>query len=199
LGKLLKAAGVLGLVTPIFVFTCISVAILFWPGFSWTGNALSDLGVQWGLTANLFNSGLVIGGILFMFFAVGLFAFLGKRWVGKIGVCLFFLACVALVGIGVFNETFSPTHYIVSVMLFVFMPLSMLAFVGAIWLDGQRKLSLFTLALSLIAAAVWVLQFTIPYVSGVAVPEAVSGLAGSAWAMVLGYLMVKEAGQEGSS
>jgi hypothetical membrane protein len=199
LGKLLKAAGVLGLVTPVFVFICIFVAILSWTGFSWTGNALSDLGVQWGLTANLFNSGLVVGGILFMFFAVGLFTFLGKRWVGKIGVCLFFLACVALVGIGVFNETFSPTHYIVSVMLFVFMPLSMLAFVGAIWLDSQRKLSLFTLALSLIAAAVWVLQFTIPYVSGVAVPEAVSGLAGSAWAIILGYLMVKEARQEGSS
>jgi len=127
-----------------------------------------------------------------MSFAVGLFTFIGKRWVGKVAVCLFLVACAALVGIGVFNETFSPTHYIVSVMLFVFMPVALLVFVGSLWLEGKRNLGLLTLALGLIAAAPWVLEFTVHYVSGVAIPEFVSGLAGAVWTMALGYLMLKE-------
>lgn len=196
---LLKAAGVLGLATPLFVFACILGAIASWRSFSWTANALSDLGVQWGFTATLFNAGLVVGGLLFMVFAVGLWAFLGRRWVGKLGLCLFFVACLAIVAIGVFNETFSPTHYIASVMLFVFMPLSFLVFVGALWLEGRRGLSLFTLALGLIAVAVWVLQFKVQYVPNVAIPEAVSGLTGSAWVMVLGYLMLSEPAKTASS
>ena len=192
MSKLLKVAGVLGLVTPIFVFTCILGAVASSSSFSWINNALSDLGVQSGFTETLFNSALVVSGLLFMIVAIGLFVFLGKSLVGKVGVCLFSVACVALMGIGVFNETFRPTHYIVSVMLFVFLPVSLLVFVGAFWQEGRRKLSLFTLALGLVAAAPWLLQFAVHYVSGIAIPESVSGLAGAAWTMVLGYLMLKE-------
>jgi hypothetical membrane protein len=140
-----------------------------------------------------------VGGFLFMIFAAGLLTFLGKRLLGKVGVCLFLVACVALVGIGVFNETFSPTHYIVSVLLFVFMPVALLVFVGAMWQQRKRNLGSFTLALSLIAAAPWVLEFTVPYVSGVAVPEFVSGLTGAVWTMALGYLMLKEPEKADSS
>ena len=192
MSKLLKVTGIIGIITPFLVFGCILGAVASWPSFSWLNNALSDLGVQWGLTATVFNVGLALGGFLFMSFAVGLFTFIGKRWVGKVAVCLFLVACAALVGIGVFNETFSPTHYIVSVMLFVFMPVALLVFVGSLWLEGKRNLGLLTLALGLIAAAPWVLEFTVHYVSGVAIPEFVSGLAGAVWTMALGYLMLKE-------
>jgi hypothetical membrane protein len=54
------------------------------------------------------------------------------------------------------------------------------------------------LALALFAAAVWVLEFTVHYVPGVAIPEAVSGLAGAVWVMVLSYLMLKQ-GSKASS
>jgi len=192
LSKLLKIAGVSGVVAPFLVFSCIIVAVLSWSSFSWVNNALSDLGVQWGFTATVFNVGLAVGGFLFVVFAAGLFSFLGKRLVGKVGVCLLFVACLSLVGIGVFNESFAPTHYIVSVMFFVFLPLSMLVFVGTLWLNGDTKLSMFTLALGLVAAAPWVLEFTFPYVSGVAIPEFVSGLAGASWTEILGYLMLKK-------
>ncbi len=194
-----KMAGILGLATPVFVFACIFGAVASWRSFSWTGNALSDLGVQWGYTATLFNSGLVIGGLLFMVAATGLWGLLGKRWIGKLGDALLFVACAALVCIGIFNETFSPTHYIVSVILFVFMPLSFLVFVGEFWLEGKRKLSMFTLALGLVAAAVWVLQFAVHYVDNVAIPETISGLAGSVWVIVMGYLMVQAGSKLDSS
>ena len=143
-------------------------------------NALSDLGVQPGITAPLFNSGLVVSGLLFTFFATGLFPLLGKSVIGKVGAAVFVLACVALVCIGVFNEHFSPTHYIVSVMLFVLLPISLLILTGAFWLTGHKGLSVFTLALALAAATPWILEFTVHYVSGVAIPEFVSGLAGAA-------------------
>jgi hypothetical membrane protein len=197
--KLLKIAGIAGIISPVFVFACILGAVASWSSFSWVNNALSDLGVQWGLTATLFNLGLVIGGFLFIIFDAGLLAFLGKPWLGKVGVCLFLVACLALVGIGVFNETFSPTHYIVSVMLFVFMPVALLVFVGALWLEGKRNLSLLTLVLGLVATTPWVLEFTVHYVSGVGIPEFVSGLAGAVWTIALGYLMLKEPEKSDSS
>jgi hypothetical membrane protein len=162
-------------------------------------NALSDLGVQSGITAPLFNSGLVVSGLLFTFFATGLFPLLGKSVIGKVGAAVFVLACVALVCIGVFNEHFSPTHYIVSVMLFVLLPISLLILTGAFWLTGRKGLSVFTLALALAVATPWILEFTVHYVSGVAIPEFVSGLAGAAWTMVLGNKMLKEASRTSSA
>ena len=192
MSKHVKIAGIIGLAAPFFAFACILFAIASWPQFNWTNNALSDLGVQSGITAVVFNSGLVISGFLFIVFATGLFRFLGKNLVGKVGAAVFALACVMLIAIGVFNENFSPTHYFVSVGLFTLLPISLLILVAAFWVDGKRKLSVFTLALALFAAAVWVLEFTVHYVPGVAIPESVSGLAGAVWVMVLSYLMLKQ-------
>jgi len=193
LTRILKAAGIAGIATPFTAFSCILAAIALWPHFNWTSNALSDLGVQWGLTATLFDGGLVVSGLLCMVFALGLWFFSSTKLLGKLATCLFFLACVAIVAIGVFNETFSPTHYVVSVMLFVMMPVSLLVFVGAFWLEGKHKLSVFTLATGLAAAFPWLLQFTIHYVSNVAIPEFVSVLVVAPWAIELGILMLKSA------
>ena len=187
----LKIAGIIGLAAPFFAFACILLAIASWAQFSWTDNALSDLGVQSGVTAIVFNGGLVISGFLFIIFATGLFSFLGNNLVGKAGTTIFALACVMLIAIGIFNENFRPTHYLVSVGLFALLPISLLILAAAFWVDAKHKLSVFTLTSALFAAAVWVLEFTVHYVSGVAIPEAVSGLAGAVWVMVLSYLMLK--------
>ena len=96
----LKISGVSGVLAPLVAFTFISLAITSHPQFSWTGNALSDLGVVEGVTAVLFNSGLIIGGILAIIFASGLFIFLRNRVLGRIGAFIFTLAALALVAIG---------------------------------------------------------------------------------------------------
>ncbi len=191
--KRLEVAGMCGLIAPFVAYACILVAVGSWAQFSWVNNALSDLGVQSGITAPLFNSGLVVSGLLFIVFATGLFPLMKKSVVGKVGAAVFVLACVALVCIGIFNENFRPTHYIVSVMLFVLLPISQFILTAAFWRMGQKELSAFTLAMALVAAMPWILEFTVHYVSGVAIPEFVSGLAGAAWTMVLGYKMLKEA------
>jgi hypothetical membrane protein len=194
----LKIAGITGLVAPVVAFASILSAVASWSQFSWINNALSDLGVQSGATAIILNSGLVISGLLFTVFAAGLFRFVRNGFVGKVGVAIFVLACVMLIAIGIFNENFSPTHYLVSVGLFVSLPISLLILVGAFWVRGKHNLSLFTLGLALFAAAVWVLEFTVHYVPGVAVPEFASGLAGAVWVVTLSYLMLKQSSKQTS-
>jgi hypothetical membrane protein len=186
MARVLKVSAACGVAGAVVVFACILLAVASWSSFSWTDNALSDLGVQAGVTAPLFNGGLISGGVLFLAFTAGLFRFMGKNVVGKAATVLLAMACVMLIAVGVFNENFRPTHYLVSVGLFVFLPLSMLTFVAGFWVKRKRRLAGFA---GLVAAAVWVLEFTVRYVPAVAVPEFVSGLTGAVWIVVLSYLM----------
>ncbi len=193
MSRMVKVAGICGLAAPIVAFICILSAIASYAPFNWVTNALSDLGVQAGVTAPIFNAGLVISGLLFLVFAVGLFQLAGKSVVGKAGAFFLCLACVSLVCIGIFNESFNPIHFYVSVAFFVSMPISLLILVGSFWLAGQRRISLFTLAIGLAAATPWMLQYTISYVPNVAIPEFVSGFAGALWTAILSVKMLKEA------
>jgi len=189
----LKAAGICGFLAPLVAFALIFSAIASYPEFSWTDNALSDLGVVEGITSVLFNSGLILGGVLCVVFAAGLFVFLKKRIVGKLGAVIFVLASLALFAIGVFPENVRPVHYLVSVLFFMLLPISMLVNIGAFWLMRQARMALFTLIVAIAAAAPWVLYFAIQYVPNVAVPEAVSAFAGSVWAVVLSGKMLRKA------
>jgi hypothetical membrane protein len=90
-------------------------------------------------------------------------------------------------------------HYLVSVMFFVFLPISMLVIGGAFWLMHQVRMAVFTLLVATAAAAPWVLYFAIHYVSGVAVPEAVSAFAGSVWIVVLSGKMLRQASRSKTS
>jgi len=87
--KKLRVAGLCGVIVPVVAFSCIFIAISLSPWFSWTENALSDLGV--GGAAWVFNSGLMVGGILTMVFAVGLWAAFRKRSLGRVGAVGCFL------------------------------------------------------------------------------------------------------------
>ena len=185
-----------GIVTPILAFTCILTAIASYPAFSWTNNALSDLGIVPGITGPLFNFGLYSSGLFAFSFAIfGLFTYLGGNWVGKIGAVTFAATAVALMGIGFFPENVVPHHYAFSVAFFVLLPISLFVITGAFALERQTKMALFTLLIAIAAALPWILLFAVRYVSGVAIPEFASALAGSVWAVVLSYKMFKAASQ----
>ena len=190
----LKISGVSGILAPLVAFTFISLAITSHPQFSWTDNALSDLGVQEGVTAILFNSGLVIGGILALVFASGLFV-LQKTMLGRIGVFIFVLAALAFMAIGVFSENAEPTHYYVSVTFFVLFPISMFVIGAAFLLTAKLKMGFFTFLAAIVAELVWAIHWTIGFGSNVAIPEALSALSALIWLMVLGFKMLREASQ----
>jgi hypothetical membrane protein len=192
---LLRVTGVYGVIAPVIAFVCIFVATASYPQFSWTSNALSDLGVVPGVTAGVFNSGLVICGVMSLTFALGLHLFMNESWAGRAGVIFFAFACLALVAIGVFPESVSPIHYWVSVAFFVTLPVSLLIFVGEFWRTHESLMAIFTLLVAVSAATPWVLLFIFHYVSGVAIPEVISGLAGAFWTVVFGIKMYRAAAQ----
>ena len=184
----LKISGVSGVLTPIIAFTFILLAIAYSPQFSWTENALSDLGVQEGVTAVLFNTGLIVSGILAILFVTGLFTFSRESLLGRIGAFVFVFDAFALTAIGVFPENVEPIHFYASVAFFMLFPISMF-FLGAAFLRmSKMKLGFFTFIAAIVAAVVW----TIPFGKGVAIPEALSALSASMWSIVLGFKMLKE-------
>jgi hypothetical membrane protein len=180
-----------GIIAPIIAFICIIAAIASYPTFNWSNNALSDLGVVSGLTASLFNLGLFASGILaFNFSIFGLFTYFGKSWISKIGSTVFGAATIALIAISVFNENFSPTHYLVSVAFFTLAPIALFILTCGFWLSHQRSIAAFTVAIGVAAALPWILFFTFNYVPNVAIPEFLSALAISVWAVVIGKKML---------
>jgi hypothetical membrane protein len=195
-GKVAKQeiGAVAGLLAPVLAFTCILSAIASYPEFSWTNNALSDLGVVRGVTGPLFNVGLCTSGFLGLIFAVfGLITYLGKSFVGKVGASAFAAATVALIAIGVFNESFSGTHYAVSVAFFVLVPISLFIITCVFILAHQTQTAVLTVGIGIVAALPWVLLFAFHYVPDVAIPETISGLAVSAWTISFSYRILKQA------
>jgi len=189
----LSISGGMGILTPIVAFTFIGLAVVSYPQFSWVNNALSDLGVVPGITSTLFNFGLYLSGLFCLSFSVGLYKFLDERIIGKIGSVVFVFASLSLEGIGIFPEDVRPFHFVFSVAFFVLVPIALLVIAGYYLLTHQERMFAFTLLTAFAAAAPWILQFLIHYVSGVAVPEAVSALAGAVWAIVLGFKMLRAA------
>ncbi|MGQ9641125.1 MAG: DUF998 domain-containing protein [Candidatus Bathycorpusculaceae bacterium] len=187
-----KIAAVSGILTPIVAFSCIALAIVYYPPFSWTDNALSDLGIVEGVTSLLFNGGLIVSGILALIFSTGVYIYMGENTLGKVGALLFALDTVALTLIGVFPENIKPTHYIVSVVFFMLFPIAMFILTAAFMLGARVKIGLFTFSVAAFAAVVWVIQWTVGFGSNVAIPEMLSALAAAAWAIVLGTKMLKE-------
>jgi len=188
----LKISGISGILAPLIAFTFISLAIVYSPEFSWTENALSDLGVQEGVTAILFNCGLIIAGILALIFTSELLVS-QKAIYGKVGAFMFVLAAFALTAIGVFPENVKPAHYYSSVGFFVLFPISILVLSATFFLEAKVKLGLFTFLVAAVAAAVWIIHWTIPFGSDVAIPEALSTVSASTCSIVLGFKMLKEA------
>jgi hypothetical membrane protein len=194
--NLQRIGAVSGIAVPILAFSCSLTAIASYPEFSWTNNALSDLGIIVGVTGPVFNFGLCSSGLLvFVFVVFGLFNYLGNSWIGRIGTITFVATGVTLMGIGIFSENAVPYHYLLSVAFFVLLSISLFIIAAAFALKRQTKMAAFTLLTGLFATTPWILQFMIHYVSGVAIPEFVSALAGSAWIMVLSYKMLRAASQ----
>jgi hypothetical membrane protein len=186
-----KLSGIMGVVTPFVAFACILLSISSYPLFSWTNNALSDLGVKEGITAPLFNSGLIISGIFALVFAAGLLRLLPNSLISRIGILIFIFAALALTAIGIFPENAKPMHYFASVAFFALFATAMLVVSAALLYARKLKTGLFTLVIAIVSIIPWAIEFSIRFVPGVAIPEAISALAASVWSIILGISMLK--------
>jgi len=190
-----KIAGLCGIVCPLAALSFIALSIsnsLSW--FRWTENALSDLaGTQATATAAvLFNSGLIIGALLVIIFAVGLMQILRKRTLGFIGAFLLILTGISLLAIGVFPETAGRIHFYVSVAFFTLFPIS-LFFIGA---SMAKEASERTLGFATMLFGMFVVISAAPIilvrVNDVGIHELLAALSGSAWSIVFGIKLYKQ-------
>lgn len=167
------------MLSPLVVSVLVLSSILVSPWFSWTENALSDLGVS-GLGALLFNTALITGGAMLIIFAAGLWSVLHGR-LARVGLMLLLLDGAALSAIGVFPETAGRIHLYVSIMFFTLLVLSLLVQGLSYALEMRNTVTgLFGIFLSLFSIVVWLFQWR-----GVAIPEAAAYFAGAVWWITL--------------
>ena len=178
------------MITPVITLSLVLLSISYSPWFSWSENALSDLGVH--EAAVLFNSSLMISGILTFVFALGLVLVLRQSPIGLVGVFALILAAVSLFAIGLFPETAGDIHFYVSVSFFTFGTLSMLILgVALVRQSSGKSVGAFSILAGLFSAAVWIVFLNLPH-KGVAIPEMLSSLATSAWSIIMGARFFKQ-------
>lgn len=181
--RILRLCGFFGMLTPVVGFIMVFLAISQAPWFSWTLNALSDLGVD-GFEAVLFNSGLPLTGAVMMMFSAGLFELTKGSTVGRAGSAVHFASAVLLILIGVINETIKPWHYVVSFAFFASLAV-MLAIMGVYhWRANMKRFTILAWSAAAVGIVIWMLPWR-----GVALPEAISAVCVSVWQVSLGYWM----------
>ena len=188
---LIRVGGGCGILGPVVALSLVLLAVASSPWFTWEGNALSDLGhyfrVDIGpnplIRAIIFNAGLIITGLIMMYFTL-LFMKNTKDIPTKIGLLPFVAAIIFLIAIGVFSENFPPIHFNVSVGFFFSFPWAMW-FVGLNWLrfPSLRWFSLISILLPFISIYLWMLPW-----DGVAIPELLTAFTAIAWVWIVNYL-----------
>ncbi len=181
-------AGFLG---PLIGLISIPVAILLLPGFSWQSNPLSDLGSWFRtdlgdlqiLSAVVFNGGLIIGGLLLLYFTVSFFRMLND-WPTKIAMIAFMATCLFLVSVGIFSEDFPLPHVLAALGFFLSIPFA-LGIAGLAWLRF-RELRLFAI-LTLVLSAVSYLTIFNAW-SSIAIRELAEALIAIGWIWLVNYL-----------
>ncbi len=177
--RLIKITAICGILIPIIIFSSIFFAISVAPWFEWTNNALSNLGVE-GLSAFFFNNGLILGGFIIFIFSLCLIHLLKN----KIGAYLLLGSSISLIGIGVFPETIFLLHYLTSVVFFILITIAMVIIGFTMLMSNSYKiLGKIALFFSIIAL---MSPFTLIYLNGIAIPEAMVCFPAFIWCMLFG-------------
>jgi hypothetical membrane protein len=182
--KVLRLAGFFGIVAPLFGLLIIGMSIWLSPWFSWTGNALSDLGGTDGFEAIVFNSGLAMIAALMMMFSTGLFEMTKGNIIGQIGSGVHLLSSLLLLAIGLVNISIEPWHLYVSVGFFIAFPLSAVIIGYFCFRKKMRFYTLLAWGTAVLAAVIWFLPW-----GAIAIPEALSVSYLGVWQLILAYWM----------
>jgi hypothetical membrane protein len=168
LGVLALAVSLLG----------IAAAIALAPWFSWTGNALSDLGVRGEASAPPFNYGLIAGGTLGVGFAARLWSDAPGR-LGRAGLGVLGASFLSLALIGVF-PTPHPYHFPVSLGFFALFTYGLFVYGSAKALAGRIRVGIGTIWLGISHVTFWA-AWAFAGTEGVAIPETVGALLLGVW------------------
>ena len=191
--RVIRSAGLIGIAASLFGLCSVLVAtFLAGDTFSWSRNALSDIGVSTvSLAANVFNISFIITGVLNFIFAIGFTKANSKNTLFYFGGLLLILGGISLSLVGVFTEASGRLHFYVSVAYFSLVSLGILAYGLAYQKAGQASKAYASVLTGLIAGLV-VLSGTaaerhVWLGLGFAVPELISSVMFGAWTAWMGY------------
>jgi hypothetical membrane protein len=188
--KLIHLSGLSGIISSTLPLIMIFASTVLEKSFSWNENALSDIGVS--QLAWLFNSALVVGGLLNLLFAVGLRSYIDKTVWLKIGVWLIIVSSISLSLVGVFTENYSIIHVLVALGYLILTPLGLICI-------GFREKSLhigkvsFVLGITalLVILGLPVITFVVNLQIGFAVPEFLESLMLSIWTFWISLKLIR--------
>lgn len=157
----------------------IVAAILISPQFSWTANALSDLGrASWESTL-VFNYGLIVAGLLAL--PVGIIlARNARRLLHAAGSIAFSLAAVCLSLIGVFALP-APEHGLVAIGFFLSFTVGFFLYGAGDVRAGARRWGVSTVGLGIVHILTWILWISAGGPGGLAIPEIIGSACLSVW------------------
>jgi hypothetical membrane protein len=187
-------AAATGVISAVGTPFAIVLATLLAPWFSWSGNALSDLGVA-PRTALLFNGALIGGGLLALPFAWLLWTTAdgesmtadserttAHEVIERVRSTLFALAAITLGGVGAFPSD-TALHFPVAVSFFLLLTATLLVDGLARWRERTGQFAVVAAAGHVLAWVLW--GQGIRPGPGLALPEFVGALALSGWIVFL--------------
>lgn len=154
------------------------LATVLSPSFSWTANALSDLGAPTAANPWLFNGGLVAAGLVSLPFAWVLFAS-ARHLVERLGAAVFAATVADLALIGAFPEG-TALHFPLSVGYFTLLSFALWIYGSGTVLAGDARRGLAAIWLGLGNVLVWVLWSAFG-TAGVAIPEILGSIVLLTW------------------
>lgn len=164
-----------GLLAPVVTLGAIFAATAISPTFTWTGSALSDLGVG-ASTALLFNGGLLVGALLALPYALPLWR-AATGHLDRLVAVLFACTAVAMGLVGTFPSG-RPEHFPVALAFYLLLT-------ATLALDGvarrrrtSERVALALAVLHLLGWAVYVARFS---AYRLAIPETVGALFLAGW------------------
>jgi len=181
-------SGILGSVLPLAIVLS-ATYLSSW--FSWSANALSELGV--GEQAVLFNSAMLLGGALYFLFAVGLYKWVPAERRVRTGVLCIMGSSVCLALVGVFTIDYFVMHGIVAAGFFLLAPAGLLLIGFGSKEAVIKRLSLACGIGALLAILVFpVVILALPFSVGFAVPELAESLIISVWTIFVSTKLLQQ-------
>jgi len=175
---LLKFSGICGIILPILFIMTMIVSLLSAPWFSWTENAISDMGrPEHGL--QFFNYSLIALGVLLLFFTFGLYFSLNKI---RFGPTVLAISSIYFIVFGIYPLP-DPSHIDFSGLFFIAFPLGF--FILGLHLYKQKlkflkDMGIFAFIIAIIAICQPIYLIFYP---GIAVPEILILIPGFFWCM----------------
>jgi hypothetical membrane protein len=187
--KFLRVAGLCGIIGSVLPVTMVVAGTFLSSWFRWDVNALSELGV--GEEALLFNSAMLIGGVLNFLFDIGVYRyFKGKQ--ARTGAISLMLSSMFLALSGVFTVDSLLLHVLVALGYFMLAPAGFII-IGYRTPDTVvKKLSIACGIAALAAILILpVIFYVAPFNVGFAVPELIEALIILVWTVFISTKLLK--------